>query len=191
MINHCSSWWWQKKGRRRRDRNKQSTTFVWQTNHKEPLPALPAALWRERNLRSLPRGLPASHPGGMLTQLPLFLHRLRNLASTISLLEATDASQPWSRDTCDASRGSDVAGQTCPKGQCHAPSWERAIIKADILPIEKKGDKPGLSDPGQTVALASHVWLGPLTRRGGRFPQLSSTLVRRGWSLPIPPISSR
>ena len=45
--------------------------------------------------------------------------------------------------------------QTWPEGRGHAPSWEREIIKADILPIEKKRDKPGLSDPGQTVALAS------------------------------------
>lgn len=47
--------------------------------------------------------------------------------------------------------------QTCPEGRGHAPSWEREIIKADILPIEKKRDKPGLSDPGQTVAFASHA----------------------------------
>lgn len=31
------------------------------------------------------------------------------------------------------------------------------IVKADILPIGKESNKPGLSDPGQIIALASHV----------------------------------
>ena len=57
--------------------------------------------------------------------------------------------------------------QTWPEGRGHAPSWEREIIKADILPIEKKRDKPGLSDPGQTVALASDAGVTCVVVPGG------------------------
>ena len=120
----------------------------WQTNHEEPRPSLPAALWREKNLFSLPRRPPAWHPGGTLNAASTpFLHKLKDLLlpspSSRPQTTALEQGHLWCQPRGDFPGRS----QKCVVGQCHALSWQQALITRP---------RANYSLCGTCVAVSSH-----------------------------------
>lgn len=73
MGNCCPSWWWEKMvGEEETGRRSQPFPFfIWQGSgpiYKDPLPTLPPALWRKRNLLSPSHWFPTSFAGTFLAE---------------------------------------------------------------------------------------------------------------------------